>query len=110
MPPVPELSAQVDRFLDFCRVEKGLARTTVESYRLDLERFAASLKPREGLAEATHLRRHVDSLYKAGMASRSIARHLATLRNFYRFLLETRRDQLRPHRAADLAQAMAESS
>ena len=89
MPPVPEISAQIDRFLDFCRVEKGLARTTVESYRLDLERFAASLKPREALAEPTPLRRHVDSLYKARMASRSIARHLATLRNFYRFLLES---------------------
>ncbi len=89
MPPVPEISAQIDRFLDFCRVEKGLARTTVESYRLDLERFAASLKPGDRPAEATILRRHVDSLYKAGMASRSIARHLATLRNFYRFLLET---------------------
>ncbi len=35
------------------------------------------------------LRRHVDALYKARMASRSIARHVATLRNFYRFLLET---------------------
>lgn len=89
MPPVPELSAQIDRFLDFCRVEKGLARTTVESYRLDLERFAGSLKSRERIADPTLLRRHVDSLYKAGMASRSIARHLATLRNFYRFLLET---------------------
>ena len=89
MPPVPEISAHIDRFLDFCRVEKGLARTTVESYRLDLERFAASLKTGERLPEATPLRRHVDSLYKAGMASRSIARHLATLRNFYRFLLET---------------------
>ena len=89
MPPVPEISAQIGRFLDFCRVEKGLARTTVESYRLDLERFAGSLQPRERAADPTPLRRHMDSLYKAGMASRSIARHLATLRNFYRFLLET---------------------
>jgi len=89
MPPVPEISAQIGRFLDFCRVEKGLARTTVESYRLDLERFAVSLRSRERVADPTPLRRHMDSLYKAGMASRSIARHLATLRNFYRFLLET---------------------
>src|SRR5579863_8598697 len=89
MPRVPEISAQMERFLDFCRVEKGLARATVESYRLDLERFAASLKPGERLVEPAPLRRHVDSLYKAGMASRSIARHLATLRNFYRFILET---------------------
>ncbi|HLG96060.1 MAG TPA: site-specific tyrosine recombinase XerD [Bryobacteraceae bacterium] len=79
----------MERFLDFCRVEKGLAANTVESYRLDLERFALSVKSGELPADAAPLRRHMDSLYKAGMSSRSIARHLATLRNFYRFLLET---------------------
>ena len=89
MPPVPEISAQLERFLDFCRIEKGLAGTTVESYRLDLKRLAASSRPGDRLEDAAPLRRHVDSLYKAGMASRSIARHLATLRNFYKFLLET---------------------
>jgi integrase/recombinase XerD len=89
MRPVPVISAQVQRFLEFCRIEKGLARTTVESYRLDLERFAQSLRPAETFADADVLRRHVDSLYKARMASRSIARHIATLRNFFRFLVET---------------------
>ena len=86
---VPVISAQVQRFLDFCRIEKGLARTTVESYRLDLERFAQSVRPGEPFAGTDVLRRHIDSLYKARMASRSIARHIATLRNFFRFLLET---------------------
>ena len=86
---VPVISAQVQRFLDFCRIEKGLSRTTVESYRLDLERFAKSIRPGEPFADADVLRRHVDSLYKARMASRSIARHIATFRNFFRFLAET---------------------
>ena len=31
--------------------------------------------------------RYLDSLYRAGLASRSIARHLATIRNYYSFLL-----------------------
>jgi len=82
------ISAHVVSFLDFCRIEKGLARTTIESYRLDLERFAGSWRTGDQLADATHLRRHVDALYKHGMASRSIARHITTLRNFYKFLLE----------------------
>jgi integrase/recombinase XerD len=82
------ISAHVVSFLDFCRIEKGLARTTIESYRLDLERFAGSWRTGDQLADTTHLRRHVDSLYKRGMASRSIARHITTLRNFYKFLLE----------------------
>lgn len=89
MPPVGAISAHVASFLDFCRIEKGLARTTVESYRLDLERFVSARRPSDQLADPAFLRRHVDSLYKAGLASRSIARHITTLRNLYKFLLET---------------------
>ena len=33
------------------------------------------------------LRSYVDSLYASGLKARSIARHITTLRNFYRFLL-----------------------
>jgi integrase/recombinase XerD len=88
MRPVPVMSAQVQRFLDFCRIEKALARTTVESYRLDLERFRQSLGPGDQFDSPEVLRRHIDSLYKARMASRSIARHIATMRNFFRFLME----------------------
>ena len=88
MRPVASISAHIEAFLEFCRIEKGLARTTVESYRLDLERFVASVQPSESIASPTVARRHIDSLYKSGMASRSIARHITTLRNFYKFLLE----------------------
>ena len=33
------------------------------------------------------IRRHIDHLYQTGLGSRSVARHLTTLRNFYGFLL-----------------------
>jgi integrase/recombinase XerD len=82
------ISAHMASFLDFCRIEKGLARTTIESYRLDLERFASSLGPAGAWHEPESVRRHIDSLYRAKMASRSISRHLTTIRNLYRFLLE----------------------
>ncbi len=78
------LTARVQSFLDFCRIEKGLAWNTVEAYRQDLERFLAF-----GAAEDDQrIRRYIDSLYQAGLSSRTIARHLATLRNFHSFLLE----------------------
>jgi integrase/recombinase XerD len=88
MQAVASLSAQITSFLDFCRIEKGLAKTSVDSYHLDLERFSSTLQPGDNLEDTTCLRRYLDSLYQDGMASRSIARHLTTLRNFYRFLLE----------------------
>src|SRR6202023_2449886 len=88
MRSVASISPQVASFLDFCRVEKGLANATVESYRLDLERFMSSLVATDGLDDPTIVRRHIDSLYLARMSSRSIARHVTTIRNFYKFLME----------------------
>lgn len=88
MRSVRSISAEVASFLDFCRIEKGLAKASVESYRLDLERFMGSLRDSDNLADPVVLRRHIDSLYQAGMSSRSIARHLTTLRNLYKFLVE----------------------
>jgi integrase/recombinase XerD len=88
MRSVQSISAQIACFLNFCRIEKGLSRTTITAYRADLERFAASLQPGDQLASPTPILRYIDSLYQAGMASRSIARHIATLRNFAAHLIE----------------------
>src|SRR5438270_970417 len=85
---VASLSAHIAGFLDFCRIEKGLAKATIAAYRLDLERFAGTLGAQADLENASSLRRHVDSLHAASMNSRSIARHITTIRNLYRFLLE----------------------
>ena len=40
------------------------------------------------MADPAPVRRYIDSLYQAKMASRSIARHIATLRNYYGHLIE----------------------
>jgi integrase/recombinase XerD len=85
---VASLSAHIAGFLDFCRIEKGLAIATIEAYALDLERFAASVGTDGNLEDPALLRRHIDSLQTAGLNSRSIARHITTIRNLYRFLLE----------------------
>lgn len=73
-------------FLDFCRIEKGLSVNSIDAYRRDLVSFARFC-PAGRQADALAVREYLDSLYKAGMSSRSIARHLTTLRNFYGFLL-----------------------
>ncbi len=82
-------SGELASFLDYCRIEKGLAENSLAAYRRDLRRFldyhhAASGGAPVGEAD---LRRYLDSLYRDGLASRSIARHLSTLRRFYSFLL-----------------------
>jgi integrase/recombinase XerD len=85
MAHVAPLSAAIPSFLNYCRVEKGLAPNTIAAYRQDLERLAARLGPE--IPRGDQLRRYLDDLGAAGLSSRSLARHLATLRNFYRYLL-----------------------
>src|ERR1700733_11399786 len=79
------LTGPAKSFLDFCRVEKGLAANTLESYRLDLTRFSSEF-PAQKHTSPEELSRYVESLYGAGLSARSIARHITTLRNFYSFL------------------------
>jgi integrase/recombinase XerD len=75
-------------FLNFCRLEKGLAANSLAAYSRDLRRFRDFTQPAPGaLPDTDEIRRYLDDLYASGLGSRSIARHLATLRNFYRFLL-----------------------
>jgi integrase/recombinase XerD len=81
------MSAWLTAFLDFCRVEKGLAANSLDAYGRDLRRFAGFCPP-DATGDPELIRRYLDSLYKAGLSSRSIARHLTTLRNFYAFLLQ----------------------
>src|SRR5579883_907940 len=77
--------APVRSFLDFCRVEKGLAANSLHSYHFDLQRLSAHVTSPEK-ATSEDLARYVESLYSAGLSARSIARHITTLRNFYSFL------------------------
>ena len=75
-------------FLNFCRLEKGLAANSLAAYTRDLTRFRERTKPAPGtLPDVEAIRRYIDDLYSSGLGSRSIARHLATVRNFYHFLL-----------------------
>ena len=80
------LSGPAKAFLDFCRVEKGLAANSISAYRTDLQRLSSTLPVPEIDATAEHLGGYLEALYAAGMSPRSVARHVATLRNFYGFL------------------------
>lgn len=82
------LKTGVRAFLQCCRTEKGLSSNTLDSYRRDLERLVVSLADAPVRAVTVdQLRQHVDQLRAAGLKSRSLARHLSTIRNLFAFLL-----------------------
>ena len=78
----------ISAFLNYVRVEKGLSQNTRVAYGRDLRKFSAFARERG--RELNQLLRDdlVDflaALYRSGLDSRSVARHLASVRNFLRF-------------------------
>ena len=84
------MEAHVRTFLNSLRVEKGLADNTLQAYRRDIEKFAAFARQRKLSTKTIERGDIVDflgSLYRKGLDSRSVARHLVTIRNFFRFAM-----------------------
>ncbi|HEU4413563.1 MAG TPA: tyrosine recombinase [Candidatus Angelobacter sp.] len=77
-------------FMDYLKVEKGLAPLTVVSYQSDLVQFAEFMEAkRRGLQQARRedVRGFLSQLFANGVKDRSVARKLSTLRHFYKYLL-----------------------
>jgi integrase/recombinase XerD len=83
-----EVATAITSFLTHIRVEKGLSDNTVAAYRRDLEKFDAFAKKKKLSIESASRDDLVDflaGLYRQKLESRTVARHLVTLRNFFRF-------------------------
>jgi len=75
-------------YLDYLAVEKGLARNSLTSYGTDLRRFGQWLDKRDiDAVKRQDVVRYIQSLRSAGISARSVARALAALRGFFRFLV-----------------------
>ncbi len=93
------LPQSVEAYIQYLTIEKGLARNSVSSYRRDLVKWVALLKERGLEPEAArkeHIRGFLERLYSQGLEANSRARHLVSLRNFYRFLLSEGRIEVDP--------------
>jgi integrase/recombinase XerD len=80
---------KVRSYLHFCRIEKGLALNSLESYRRDLAQLGLYLDgQRIDSVTLAILRGYLDHLRAKGLANRSIARQVTALRGFFGFLVE----------------------
>lgn len=83
-----EISATISSFLTHVKVDKGLSPNTVSAYRRDLIKFDVFAQKRKLSLEAVTRDDLVDflaGLYRLKLESRTVARHLVTLRNFFKF-------------------------
>ena len=84
----------VDTFLNYLSVERGLSRNTIVSYQGDLKNYLGFLRNRniETLSKATRDDIINFMLYQKDrrLSANSIARRLAAIKVFYRFLVRER--------------------
>ena len=79
-------------FIDYLKVEKGLAALSVAAYGADvgqIQKFLETSKHKPTLVAArrSDVRDFLQQLFSNGVDGRSVARKLSALRQFYRYLL-----------------------
>jgi integrase/recombinase XerD len=80
----------LSRFLDYLKIEKGLARLTISAYTTDLGQFAQFLEKRKRTllkARRNDVGDFIQQLFANSVDGRSVGRKLSALRQFYRYLL-----------------------
>ena len=90
-------------FMTFLEIQQDASPETMRSYRSDLHQFQTFVaerghgtKPDVLVPDASMIRDYLAWLAGAGDKSSSLARKLATLRSFYRFLVRTARTSYNP--------------
>jgi len=90
----------VDDYLSYLTVEKGLSPNTLESYSRDLQDFRTYLAGQAIVTlediRAPVILGYLIHLRNRGLTSTSRARHLVTLRGFFRFLHQEKRITVDP--------------
>jgi len=86
-----EISSHIlSRFLDYLRIEKGLAPLSIGAYSTDIRQFAEFLEKRRCTlltALRNEVREFLQELFANQVDGRSVGRKLSALRHLYRYLL-----------------------
>jgi len=83
-------------FCDYLAYEKQYSRKTIQSYMSDLMDFERYLKEKQGISQEAminevtvfHIRNFLHSLYERKLARATIARKLASIRTFFKFVFK----------------------
>jgi integrase/recombinase XerD len=83
-------SRVLSSFLDYLRIEKGLAPLSISAYTTDICQFSEFLEKHKRLlltARRTDVRDFLEQLFSHQVDGRSVGRKLSALRHLYRYLL-----------------------
>jgi integrase/recombinase XerD len=100
------MDSLLDQYMNYLLVEKGLAKKTLASYSSDILRYIHYLK-NNGIHHINHtdtqnILQYLILLRDQGMGTGSRARHLVSLRGFYKFLVQEKILDHNPAKVVDL--------
>jgi len=92
-------SSLLSGFLDYLRIEKGLAPLSISAYTTDIGQFSEFLEKRKRVlltARRNDVREFLQQLFSNQVDGRSVGRKLSALRHLYRYLLLDKKTELDP--------------
>ncbi|MFH1655126.1 MAG: site-specific tyrosine recombinase XerD [Candidatus Omnitrophota bacterium] len=94
------MKEQLDNFMNYLSIERGLAKNTLESYSRDLKKYFSFLKSR-GLIDAAKVDRNLINAFlmkqkDKSLSMNSISRNLVAIKVFHRFLVREGHCKLDP--------------
>ncbi|HBK85868.1 MAG TPA: site-specific tyrosine recombinase XerD, partial [Firmicutes bacterium] len=85
------MEQQIEEYLAYLSVERGLAQNTLDAYGRDLRAYARFLQQHNFTSfrqtEKEAVRAYLEQLHNLGRASSTISRNLAAIKSFYQFLV-----------------------
>jgi len=87
---VKPFEEELKRYLQFARLEKGLAENSLNAYQNDLQRYLLFIRSIcridriEGIT-LSHIERYLDEISELGLATSSITRNISSIRGFHEF-------------------------
>ena len=86
-----DLNEYLYSFLDFLRIERQVAKNTVEAYQRDLQRYIAFCDKlgieSPAKVKQSHIDSYLEALHDIHLTASSISRNLSAIRTFHKFLI-----------------------
>src|SRR5258708_25880388 len=99
------MKEHVRSYLNYLKIEKNASSNTVASYKLDLRRYHEFLLQHSAadlaVIQQKHISQFLRTLYDLGLAPRSIARNISSLKMFHKFLVREGISKIDPTQNVD---------
>jgi len=100
------MDSLIERYIDFLIIEKGLSSNSIESYSTDLAEYIGFLEKNQifekNQVDTAAILAWLVHLANRGLSAKSRARHLVTIRGFYKYLINEKLLSSNPVKGVDI--------